>query len=119
MTEIELEQAGLVVTRALLPLHRRLMAAGVVLMVHTEWGTRECYAMRHGLRKLVEEIDAKRAPSATDEADRWLLSHMLLHVALNLDHVATTLLPTHLAMIDRRWPRVRELVALLPPDAVD
>src|SRR5205814_7583732 len=32
-----MEDAGTVMTRALLPLHRRLMAAGVMLMVHTDW----------------------------------------------------------------------------------
>src|SRR6185503_2892331 len=40
---------GIVMTKALLPLHRRLMAAGVMLMVHTDWGGRECVAMRDGM----------------------------------------------------------------------
>lgn len=119
MSEQELEDAGVILTKALLPFHRRLMASGVVLMVHTEWGVRECYAMRHGLRVLARELDSKSNLTPVEEVDRWLLSHMLLHVALNIEHVTTTLLPTHLTMIERRWPRVRELVALLPPEAVD
>ena len=119
MTEQELEEAGVILTKALLPFHRRLMASGVVLMVHTEWGIRECYALRHGIRTLVRELDGKSNLTPVEEADRWLLTHMLLHVSLNLEHVSTTLLPTHLTMIDRRWPRVRELVGLLPRDAID
>src|SRR5262245_43101292 len=43
----ELKEAGYLFSRAILPLHRRLLAIGVVLMVHTEWGLRECHAMRH------------------------------------------------------------------------
>jgi hypothetical protein len=119
LREAELEQGGRILSKALLPFHRRLMASGVVLMVHTEWGTRECYAMRHGIRALIDEYDAQRALSPVDEADRWILTHMLLHVALNADHVTGSLLPTHLTMIDRRWPRVRELIAQLPREAID
>ena len=119
MSEEELEEAGIVFTRALLPFHRRLMAAGIVLMVHTEWGIRECYAVRHGLRVLSKQLESKSNPTPVEEADRWVVGHMLLHVALNLEHVTTTLLPAHLTMVERRWPRVQELVSLLPHDAID
>jgi hypothetical protein len=59
----QLEEAGLVMIEALLPLHRRLMAAGVMLMVHTDWGARECHAMRHGT-KIMSRRTA-RGPAST------------------------------------------------------
>jgi len=107
-------------TRALLPLHRRLLKSGLVLMIHTDWGLRECYAMRHGVRRLKAEL--KQAAGQSDpviKADHWILSNMLLHVALSMDHVVTELLPTHLAMIDRRLAFLQKMINSLPTSAVD
>jgi hypothetical protein len=123
LSQADLEDGGYVMSRALLPFHRRLMASGVVLMVHTDWGIRECYAMRTGVeRAIAEQEGVEKAPPAesnpTREADRWVLRHMLLHAALDLDHVLKTLLPGHLSMVERRLSRVRELVAQLPADAI-
>jgi hypothetical protein len=44
---------------------------------------------------------------------------MLLHVALRMRHVVDSLLPSHLAMIERRADQVRSLVAGLPAAAID
>ena len=120
LSDEELAEGGYVLTRALLPFHRRLLKSGMALMVHTDWGLRECYAMRHGVRRLKTEL--KRGPGPHDpviEADHWVLSNMLLHVALSMDHVITELLPTHLAMIDRRLTFLKTLTASLPASAVD
>jgi hypothetical protein len=54
-----------------------------------------------------------------DIGEQKVLSHMLLHAALDLEHIVASLLPAHLTMVERRWPRVRELVARLPPSAID
>ena len=118
LSESQLQEGGYVMSKGLVPFHRRMLASGVVLMVHTDWGLRECHAMRHGIRRLIQELDAIRDRDAVEEADRWVLSHMLLHVALHLDHVTTSLLPTHLTMIERRYPSVLELVSQLPPHAI-
>src|SRR6187401_905640 len=61
LSDSELEEAGYLLTCALVPFHRRLLNAGVVLMVHTDWGVRECYAMRHGVRKFENELSANAA----------------------------------------------------------
>lgn len=120
LSDQELSEGGYVLTRALLPFHRRLLKSGMALMVHTDWGLRECYAMRQGVRQLKSEL--KRGPSPQDpviEADHWILSNMLLHVALSMDHVITELLPTHLPMIDRRLSFLKALITNLPASAVD
>jgi len=117
LSEQEIEEGGTVMVQALLPLHRSWLSAGVVLIVHTDWGLRECHAMRHGARVLERDLSGRRGDPVGD-ADRWILKHMLLHVALGVDHITKSLLPVHLTMIERRWPRVRELLAALPKDAV-
>lgn len=121
LTDPELEEAGYVLSCALIPFHRRLLNSGVVLMVHTDWGVRECYAMRHGVRKLERELRAagKSMHGAVRAADQWLLSNMLLHVALSLEHVTQKLLPLHLGMIDRRWSQIGGMLSKLPRHAVD
>jgi hypothetical protein len=112
-----LQDAGAVMTSALLPLHRRLMAAGVMLMVHTDWGRRESFAMREGMRATADRANQGNTP--LDAAHHWLLTHMLLHVGLDQEHVTNTLLPDYLNLIDRRWERVRGLIANVPPEAID
>jgi hypothetical protein len=92
----------------------------MVLMVHTDWGLRECYALRHGVRQLKSEL--RQGTGKADpviEADHWILSNMLLHVALSMDHVVSELLPTHLAMLDRRLAFLKNLIASLPASSVD
>lgn len=121
LSDAELEEAGYLLTCALLPFHRRLLHSGVVLMVHTDWGLRECYAMRHGVRRLGEELKSSTAHAESEvrQVDSWLLGNMLLHVALSFNHVAQKLLPLHLSMLERRWSQLQPLLAQLPAHAVD
>lgn len=119
LPEDELEEGGYVFSRALLPLHRRLLAAGVMLMVHTDWGGRPCYAMRQGKRRMLDEFRSSSYHTAVRVADEWILKHQLLHVALPFEHVRTQLLPDHLAAIERRRSHVSQLVSALPPSAID
>lgn len=119
LSQANLEDGGYVMSKALLPFHRRLMASGVVLMVHTDWGIRECYAMRTGVERAFDEQESSSEANPTRAADRWVLRHMLLHAALDLDHILRSLLPKHLTMVERRLSRVRELVARLPADEIN
>jgi hypothetical protein len=105
-----LQEAGYVLTKALLPFHRALRKAGVMLMVHSDWGDRESYGMRNGIWRCLEEFRA-RAKAETDtplENDQWVLKHMVQHMSLSLEHIVEKILPDHLTMIDRRWERERE-----------
>ncbi|HEU5076734.1 MAG TPA: hypothetical protein VFU02_21240 [Polyangiaceae bacterium] len=120
MTSAEAEELGYLITKSLLPVHRRMMANGVALLAHTECGARECYAMRYGVRRLLTELDEEphTDPALTD-VDRWILRNMLFHFALDLDHVTTSLLPNQIRMIERRWDRVSDLVRKLPKRFLD
>ncbi|MGE0788377.1 MAG: hypothetical protein AB7S26_22070 [Sandaracinaceae bacterium] len=108
----ELVEAGMVMARALLPLCRHLAAAGVTLFVHCEWPVRECYALREGSVRVLEERSNEK--DACAELDAWILQHMMLHVALGHDHVIENLLPLQLSMLDRRVARVAALLERTP-----
>jgi hypothetical protein len=108
-SESDLEKGGTIMTRALLPFHRGLLESGVVLMVHTDWGFRESYAFRHGVRVLSEQLSLS-ARSDDNEIDRWILGNMLMHVALKLDHVLRNLLPAHMGLVQQRANRVAEML---------
>lgn len=111
----EIEELGYLITKSLIPVHRRMMANGVALIAHTEWGPRECYAMRYGVRRLLTELgDHPHSEPALTDVDTWILRNMLFHFALDLDHVTTSLLPSQIRMIERRWERVSDLVTKLP-----
>jgi len=112
-TESDLEKGGTIMTRALLPFHRGLLEAGVVLMVHTDWGFRESYAFRHGVRMLTEQLSLS-ARTADSQVDRWILGNMLMHVALKLDHVLKNLLPAHIGLVQQRADRVAEMLRAKP-----
>lgn len=116
----EVEELGYLITRSLLPVHRRMMANGIALLAHTECGTRECYAMRYGVRRLLTELDeAPHTDAALTDVDRWILRNMLFHFALDLDLVTTSLLPNQIRMIEQRWSRVSDLVTRLPRHFLD
>jgi hypothetical protein len=120
LSDAEAEELGYRLTRALLPIHRRMLHRGVALMVHTEWGTRECYAMRYGVRKAAAELTATaRGASSVTQVDTWILRNMLFHVALTIEHVTEKLLPDHVRMIERRWQRLKGVTEHLPPSVVD
>lgn len=120
LSSAQAEELGYLITKSLLPVHRRLMANGVALLAHTECGTRECYAMRYGVRRLLTELEQQpHAHAALTDVDRWILRNMLFHFALDLELVATSLLPNQIRMIERRWARVSDLVTKLPPQFLD
>lgn len=117
--ERELGEAGYVMTRALLPLHRRMLANEILLFVHSEWGERECIAMRKGVELAIEEAMARPdVDTPLVRADLWILKNMLFHFALPMERIIDSVLPPHLRMMHTRLPRVRTLVAELPKASI-
>lgn len=117
--ERELAEAGYVMTRALLPLHRRMLKNEILLFVHSEWGDRECLAMRRGVELAIEEAAARPdADSPLVRADLWILKNMLFHFALPMERIIESVLPPHLRMMHSRLPRVRTLVGELPKASI-
>jgi hypothetical protein len=120
LTGTQVEELGYLLTCVLLPVHRRMLANGVAVFAHTEWGTLECYAMRQGVRRLLAELRAHPHPDAAlTEIDLWILRNMLFHFSLSLQHVTTHLLPHQIRLLERRWDHVSELLTKLPSHFVD
>ena len=119
LNAVELEEMGYLLTRALLPVHRRMMAAGLSALVHSDWGEREYIAIRQGVSTLAAELSRKPVAGATERADLWILRNMLFHFSLPLERIVESVLPGHLRIIEGRAARTRELIEQLPPDAVD
>jgi hypothetical protein len=108
----ELEEVGRLLTRALLPLHRRFLCSGIILFVHTEWGVRETPPMRRAVASLAHELQASApANTALRDLDLWILRNMLLFSSLSAKHVVQSLLPAHLRLVSHRKRQIADLVA--------
>jgi hypothetical protein len=89
------------------------------LFVHSEWGDRECIAMRKGVELAIEEAMARPdADTALVRADVWILKNMLFHFSLPMERIVESVLPPHLRMMHTRLPRVRTLVSELPKASI-
>jgi len=117
--DAELEQAGRIFVGSLLPLYRRLLAAGIVLFVHAHWGERETPPLRRGIAQLVSELKASPEDLAVHDLDHWILKNMLLFSSLSMLHVAQNLLPDHLSLLERREHRIHALLARVPAQALE
>lgn len=107
--EQELEETGLVFSRAVMPFYRGLLDRGVVLFVHSDWGYREIGPIRRGLNALADQVGTSSTNAAVAAIDEWIVRNMLLYSSLSLQHVLQRLLPTHLRLLERRGDRVRRL----------
>jgi hypothetical protein len=112
-------ELGYLLTGALLPVHRRILAAGMATLIHSDWGEREYAAMRHGVTRFAEELSAQASPTPTERADQWILRNMLFHFALPLDRIVEAVLPGHLSLLQSRAARMKDLLRELPPEALD
>lgn len=114
----ECDELGYLLVRALLPIHRRMMAQGIGLLVHSEWGDRECSAMRHGREKNRRELEDRIDSEPVAAADAWILRNMLFHSTLPIEKLVRGTLPSQLRLIAARQKRIGELIAALPEDAL-
>ena len=94
----------------LMLLYRELVRLGIVLFVHTDFGTRELMPMRRGVERLLDQIVGSDGPLGLRELDAWILRNMLLYSSLRFEHVTTQLLPAHLALLERRGARAAGLM---------
>jgi hypothetical protein len=83
-------------------------------LAHTDWGIRECFAMRRATEELVTELEGSDDRHPQVQIDLWILKNMLLHAALSHEHVVDSLLPRHLRLLARRRARIESLLAASP-----
>ncbi len=112
------DELGYLLTRSQLPTWRALVANGVHLHLHTDWGVRETAACRRGAARLRQELAADGAVRSVERFDAYMLSYLSLFYSADLDHVLGELLPSQLGLIEQRAARVRSFLEGLPRDAI-
>lgn len=118
----ELELAQLLV-RSMNVTRRRLMAAGVLVHMHTEFSFRDADLCKRATERVIDELEgelAERVSPATTllRLDLWALRHLTFYFTLAFDKVLSSVLPDKLPILERREHRVQELLAQLPADAL-
>jgi len=120
-------ELGYHVGRSLLPVFRRLVAAGCLLCVHAELGFREAEALKQGATRLRDETDAGGGASGSTSRmqavsvralDQWILRHVPLYLASSYSTVVGGTLPSMWSVVDRRSQVARTLIDALSPGVV-
>lgn len=95
--------------------HRRLFAAGVLAVVHTDYGLREAELFRAAEGELAQE-EERRAKTETGTAsalaqlNTWTLRTLSFTYTLRASKVIADLLPSTIAMLEQSAPMVKEMV---------
>lgn len=96
--------------------HRRLFAAGVLAVVHTDYGPREAELFRTAEGELAQE-EEERAKNETGTASAlaqlniWTLRTLSFTYTLRAQKVIADLLPSTIAMLEQTAPMVKEMLA--------
>jgi hypothetical protein len=92
--------------------HRRLFGAGVLAVVHTDYGTREAALFRAAESELAQEEEARAASgSAVAQLNLWTLRTLTFTYTLKASRVISDLLPNTIAMLERTAPMVKQMLA--------
>jgi len=126
LSEEERRELGYRLVADELPTYRRLVAAGVFALVHVEWGHDEARAYRHGVERLLSELEGSSVPEVGAEpaqvaiarADRFLLRNLTHYYEDGFEEVVRSVLLAHLAQFEERIPHFRAMIAALPPEAI-
>lgn len=125
LTDEEAAEAGYLLVRSHLWLHRKLMASGILAIVHVELGFREVDALREATKTMIEELEARAKDDELDpegaavlRADVWSLKHLTFYFTLGFARAVEDTLPDMIPMLEQRERTMRELVESLPAGLV-
>lgn len=123
LTDEEAAELGYLLNKSQIPTYRRFLALGVIVYVHAEFGRREADAFRRGADRLLEELqkapEKDAATMAIRRVDAWILRNLTFFFSLGASAVLTDVLPNKTPLFEARLPRIREMLATLPPEAID
>jgi len=96
--------------------HRRLFAAGVLAVVHTDYGLREAELFRAAEGELAQEEEERAknetgTASALAQLNTWTLRTLSFTYTLRAQKVIADLLPSTIAMLEQSAPMVKEMLA--------
>lgn len=122
----ECHEMGRRLARAQIPVYRRMLHRGMTLMVHVDWGPRECEAVRRGLVARADELEQEQRAAGSDDPDRvirrvdhWIARNLNFYFTSRYQRVVERLLPDQLPMFEKRHTRLRSMLDDLPAHAVD
>ncbi len=112
------------IVRGQIETHRRLIAAGVQVLVHTELRVRELAALRSGSETVARELEQALHGAPTDQvpilrADLDILTQRVTYVGMRFDQAMMTRLPELLVALERQDLQRRRMFADLPRVALD
>ncbi|MGZ3421947.1 MAG: hypothetical protein ACXWUG_17210 [Polyangiales bacterium] len=118
----EREELGLLLTRSQLPTYRRFLSAGMVVVVHAEFGPLETEVFRRGAEHVIADIEASPARSddvrAIQRVDLFNLKHLCFFFSLSIDRFLTEVLPPQLKLFETRAERIRDMLDAVPPASI-
>jgi hypothetical protein len=96
--------------------HRRLFGAGVLAVVHTDYGTREADLFRAVESELAREEEERAASgsgraAAVAQLNLWTLRTLTFTYTLRASKVISDLLPNTIVMLERTAPIVKQMLA--------
>ncbi|HEY6909206.1 MAG TPA: hypothetical protein VI356_07545 [Myxococcales bacterium] len=96
--------------------HRRLFGAGVLAVVHTDYGTREAALFRAVEAELAQEEEERAASgnsrdAAVAQLNLWTLRTLTFTYTLKASKVISDLLPATIVMLERTAPIVKQMLA--------
>jgi hypothetical protein len=116
------EELGLLLTRSQVPTYRRFLSAGMVVVVHGEFGPIETEIFRRGAEHVIADIESSPARSddarAIQRVDVFNLKHLCFFFSLSIDRLLTEILPPQLKLFETRAERIRDMLDAVPPASI-
>ena len=116
LSETEARELAKRLARTHVESHRRLFAAGVLAVVHTDFGLREAELFRAAEGELAQEEEERARnqtgiASALAQLNTWTLRTLSFTYTLRAQKVIADLLPSTIAMLEQTAPMVKEMLA--------
>jgi hypothetical protein len=116
LSEVDARDLAKRLARTHMKSHRRLFAAGVLAVVHTDYGTREADLFRAAEAELAKEEEARAVSgnspeSAIAQLNLWTLRTLTFTYTLKASKVISDLLPATIVMLERTAPIVKQMLA--------
>lgn len=125
LARAQVRELGYLLVKSQIATYRRLLAMGVLVHLHVDWGGLETDAFRQGTTRLADEVNAltsrRSLPDgllALCQLDSWMLRHLQFYMTLGLERALTDVLPEKLPLLEIRMPHVKEMLAQAPPESI-
>ena len=109
------DELAFLLVRSQLYTYRRLVAAGVMVLMHVDLEVRDVTCFRDATARLRDELVARDASSPLEQLDVWILSHLTFFFSVSYERVLRDTIPAMMPMIERRVPQLAARLEALDP----